>query len=82
MVQRWTRRGEEPTVADLMKDPLTHAVMRRDGVGLRELWAVIYEARRQLAEHRDLEPEARGQRGLWFQPYGREAGPPHHRPGM
>lgn len=82
MVQRWTQRGEEPTVTDLMRDPLTHAVMRCDGVGLRELWAVIDEARRNLAGQRDqvLEGRVRGQSGMWFQPYGREALPRHHRP--
>jgi hypothetical protein len=33
--------GEEPDLLDLLADPVIHAVMRRDGVTLADLCAVI-----------------------------------------
>jgi hypothetical protein len=49
----WTRRLHgEPTLRDLMADPCTHAVMRRDGVDMTTLLNVITAAQSRL--RRDL----------------------------
>ncbi len=40
--------GIEPTLDDLMSDPLTAAVMRRDGVSPETLKAVVMSARETL----------------------------------
>ena len=42
--QRWLRPGEEPTLAEVLADPLVHLVMRRDGVSRAELDAIIAAA--------------------------------------
>ena len=43
-MQRWQDAGEEPALAEVLADPLVHQVMRRDGVSLQQLRAVIAEA--------------------------------------
>jgi len=40
---------DEPTLAELIADPLVHAVMARDRVSLAELVGVLREAQRRLA---------------------------------
>ncbi len=44
----WTRRGVEPRLVDLMEDPLTLAVMRRDGLNSDDVWRVIRDAQSRL----------------------------------
>jgi hypothetical protein len=44
----WRNAGEEPDLADVLGDPLVHLVMRRDGVSLGQLEAVIAQARATL----------------------------------
>lgn len=39
----------EPSIRDLMDDPLTHAVMRRDALTAEDVWTVIRQAQRVLA---------------------------------
>jgi hypothetical protein len=51
--QSYENGGEEPTLLDLLSDPLTHAVMRRDGVTLAELCAVIRAGRHRLGAEGD-----------------------------
>jgi len=49
----WTRRLHgEPALQDLLADPCTHAVMRRDGVEMTALLNVIAAAKSRL--RRDL----------------------------
>ncbi len=49
----WTRRlTGEPALQDLLADPCTHAVMRRDGIEMATLLTVISAARSHL--RRDL----------------------------
>ena len=49
----WTRRLHgEPALRDLLADPCTHAVMRRDGVEMTSLLTVITAAKSRL--RRDL----------------------------
>jgi hypothetical protein len=40
--------GDEPDLLDLLGDPVIHAVMRRDGITLAELCAVIQRGRQRL----------------------------------
>ena len=40
--------GIEPALEDLMTDPLTEAVMRRDGVSAATLRAIVMSARESL----------------------------------
>ncbi len=39
----------EPSMPDLLDDPLIHAVLRRDGLSLADLQRAIMQARRRLA---------------------------------
>jgi hypothetical protein len=43
-VQGWQNAGEEPSLAEILADPLVHQVMRRDGVSFQELQTVIARA--------------------------------------
>jgi hypothetical protein len=47
--------GEEPALFDLLADPVTHAVMRRDGVTLADLCTIIKTARHRLQLSDDLD---------------------------
>lgn len=44
----FSRAGTEPLLAELLADPLTHLVMRRDGITEREVRAAVEIARRTL----------------------------------
>lgn len=44
----WIDAGIEPALAELLADPITHAVMRADGVRLQEVLSTVSQvARRQ-----------------------------------
>jgi hypothetical protein len=45
----WVEAGVEPSLADILADPLLHLVMRRDGVTQAALASVIAAARAALA---------------------------------
>jgi hypothetical protein len=47
-VKPFSRAGTEPQLAELLADPLTHLVMRRDGITEREVRAAVEIARRTL----------------------------------
>ena len=49
---RWLAAGKEPTLADMLADPIVALVMRRDGVSPAQLRAVVATARGKL--HRRL----------------------------
>jgi hypothetical protein len=42
--------NREPTIAELLDDPVAKAVMRRDGVSEQYIWYCVEEARRRLLE--------------------------------
>jgi|GEM_PF-1727157 len=46
----WGPAGVEPTVEELMADPMTALVMRRDRIGPAEVMDAVHKARRALAE--------------------------------
>jgi hypothetical protein len=45
---RWGTAGREPHLDDVFRDPIVHLVMRRDGVTLEQLRAVVAQARAAL----------------------------------
>ena len=45
---RFTQAGIEPSLRELMNDPLTHAVMRRDNVTAHDLSSVVAKARARI----------------------------------
>ncbi len=44
--------GAEPSVLELMEDPIVHLIMRRDGLRPSDLWRVVEDARRSLGSRR------------------------------
>lgn len=50
-VERFSEAGVEPRLEELLNDPLTAAIMRRDGVELSHLQTLIVETR-QMLRHR------------------------------
>lgn len=57
---RWAPAGVEPTVEDLMADPLTAMIMRRDRIGADEVMAAVTAARRALGEPATEQPASAG----------------------
>jgi hypothetical protein len=45
---RWLAAGREPTLAEMLADPLVALVMRRDGVSPAELRSVVATAQTRL----------------------------------
>ena len=45
MTQHLAFPNEEPTIAELLNDPIAHLLMKRDGVCVRDVVAVIEAAR-------------------------------------
>ena len=43
--QAWREAGKEPGLREVLADPLVHLVMRRDGVTLAQLEAVLARAK-------------------------------------
>ena len=46
----WATAGSEPTLEEVMSDPLVALVMRRDRLTGENVWAAIRIARRRLRE--------------------------------
>jgi hypothetical protein len=46
--RQWLEADREPTLVDVLADPLVHLVMRRDGVSMKELCNHIANARARL----------------------------------
>lgn len=53
----------EPPLEELLQDEVTHLVMRRDGVAMRDLLAVI-DGYRRRAKPRGSEGRAKGYSGI------------------
>ena len=49
MARKWIERGSEPSLRELMDDPLTQAIMRRDGLTAEQVWQEMREAQQKLA---------------------------------
>jgi hypothetical protein len=48
MPRKWIERGVEPSLRELMDDPLTWAVMRRDGLTAEQVWVTLRDAQQKL----------------------------------
>ncbi len=46
METNWTGLGVEPTLQQVMADPVIHLVMRSDGIIAEDVWAAVETARR------------------------------------
>lgn len=44
-------RHGEPALAEVMGDPIVHLLMRRDGLGVDQVWPVVREAQSRLGRH-------------------------------
>ena len=44
----WPSDGTEPSLEDVMLDPLVHLVMRRDGLSADAVWVALRRAQRRL----------------------------------
>lgn len=48
MSRRYTAFSEEPALAELMTDPITHLLMQSDGLVQDDVWHAIADAQRRL----------------------------------
>jgi hypothetical protein len=49
----WSQPGVEPTIDELMNDPVTHVIMRYDRISAEQVKAVAEQARRVITARRD-----------------------------
>ena len=49
MAQPYATAGIEPPLEELLDDPIAHLVMRRDGIGVADVWRWVHEARARWA---------------------------------
>lgn len=49
MNREWLTAGTEPSVSELLSDPIVHLVMRRDGIGPSHVKAAIERALDRLS---------------------------------
>ena len=52
MTQDYREAGVEPSVEDLMSDPIVHLILRRDRITPADTWAAVTDARRSLHRQR------------------------------
>jgi hypothetical protein len=52
MAQDYREAGVEPSVEDLMSDPIVHLILRRDRITPADTWAAVTDARRRLRRQR------------------------------
>jgi len=45
-------RNTEPTVEELLDDPITHLLMARDRLQSEQVWAYVNDARRRLRDRK------------------------------
>lgn len=55
--KRWTHAGDEPPIADLLADPIAHALMKADGIVAAEVLTVV-----DRAQSRDAAPVEKAKR--------------------
>lgn len=49
----WLMRGVEPSVHELMADPIFELLLKRDGLDIHDVWRTIEVARAHLCERVD-----------------------------
>jgi hypothetical protein len=52
MTQDYREAGVEPSVEDLMSDPIVHLILRRDRITPADTWTAVTDARRRLHRRR------------------------------
>ena len=52
MIEREGWDGGEPSIAELLSDPIVELVLRRDGLTRRDVWRAVEAARRRLSQAR------------------------------
>lgn len=50
---RWSAAGDEPSITDVLNDPIVHTLMRADGVHVADLLAIIVGYDDRSAPERD-----------------------------
>ncbi|MDV7340294.1 hypothetical protein RYZ26_11865 [Terasakiella sp. A23] len=45
---KWSQRGEEPKLNDLMSDPIVGLIMARDNLQANDVWKVVEKAKEQI----------------------------------
>ena len=45
---KWSVRGEEPLLDELMQDPIIELVMKRDNLAVQDVWKVVINAKRHI----------------------------------
>jgi hypothetical protein len=46
--EQWKQAGLEPTLAEVMADPIVHLVMARDGIHAAQVAEAVSQARQQM----------------------------------
>lgn len=55
MSKKWEKRGEEPMLEEIMKDPIIGLVMARDNLAHEEVWHVVRQAQDKLCKRSSLQ---------------------------
>ena len=50
LTKKWSVRGEEPLLDDLMKDPIIKLVMKRDNLAAQDVWNVVTNAKQHIVK--------------------------------
>ncbi len=45
---KWSQRGEEPKLNELMSDPMVELIMARDNLEVNDVWKVVEKAKEQI----------------------------------
>jgi len=48
LTKKWSIRGEEPLLDDLMQDPIIKLVMKRDNLAAQDVWNVVSNAKQHI----------------------------------
>lgn len=55
VLKKWSIRGEEPLLDELMQDPIIELVMKRDNLAVQDVWKVVINAKRHIDKKAHLE---------------------------
>lgn len=47
-LNKWSSRGEEPQLDEVMKDPIIELIMKRDNLAAQDVWKVVINAKRHI----------------------------------
>ncbi len=63
METNWTTLGIEPTLEQIMADPITRLLMQSDGIEAKEVWAAVETVRhrQELAAQRPKISDSEGE---------------------